>query len=182
MKLQNVILLTLLTISLKCFSQTENNIYLVDKKINSKVYSIQNYEKNQIQFSIDSLLKRLDFTNSCKYKFQRQIRNGIGFQIIGATSLFYSKSDAINGIDKVYNKYQNDIALAGENPLKEAAAEVAFNEQRRKIEKRNDILNYSGYILIIGGGVIQYLGFKWLDKAYYVPTKGGFQTGIIIKI
>ena len=145
------------------------------------IFQSNNHSSKKNPVPKDTLSFRLDYTNYCLNKFQKENKIGIGSELLGAVLIAVGNLNSLNGTDKATETYDLEVALSGNSLEKTIKAERKYENKLERIDKTKDVLTISGGVLILAGGILHIISYRWLKRAYVVTIDNGIAAGIKLK-
>lgn len=145
------------------------------------IFSSNKTKFDKLKVPADTISFVIAHTNYCLNKFANENLIAVAAELVGAGVLFYASNDAINGIDKLYDNLALETALAGNSTEKRLLAERKYERKISDAENRNKALTIAGGAIVLGGGVLHIISYRWLKRAYIMPIDNGFAAGIKLK-
>jgi hypothetical protein len=127
---------------------------------------------------VDSIALRLNYTNYCLYKYQKENKIAIAAGVTGSGMLLVASMDALMGINKTNNYWRNQVALAGDDAGRRSRAETSWKNELKQIDNRKEALTIAGGVFILSGAALNFASYRWLKRAYLVTDEWGLTIGV----
>lgn len=126
----------------------------------------------------DSLDYQILYTRYCLNKYRQEQLTAIGLEIGGIITAIYASqlpSEDLNALLE-YNRTIMSYPNNNDNARREAMR--ALTEANNKLDNKREFVGFIAGGLVIGGGILHILSYRWLKKTLIQPSRD--RIGIII--
>lgn len=128
----------------------------------------------------DSLDYQILYTRYCLNKYRQEQLTAIGLEIGGIITAIYAAQLPSEDINALLEYNRTIMSYPNNNPNASREARRVLDEANNKLDNKREFVGFIAGGLVIGGGILHIISYRWLKNAFIQPSRD--RIGIIIHI